>query len=79
MKYNEETQAYFCTPYLKQGYYNYQYVLVDRRTGKPDSEELEGDWYETENSYTVLTYFRPFGARFDKLVAASTVKSTLGR
>lgn len=79
MKYNEETQAYYCTPYLKQGYYNYQYVLVDRRTGKPDSEELEGNWYETENSYTVLTYFRPFGARFDKLVAASTVKSTLGK
>jgi hypothetical protein len=73
MKYDDEAKAYYCTPFLKQGYYNYQYVVVNRETGEIDLDGLEGNWHETGNFYTILTYFRPFGARFDRLVAASTL------
>jgi len=75
LEYNTEAQAYYCEAFLKQGYYNYQYMLVDRASGQLDSEGFEGNWYETGNQYTVLVYFRPFGARYDRLMGAATLKS----
>ncbi len=75
LEYNAEAQAYYCEAFLKQGYYNYQYMLVDRASGQLDSEGFEGNWYETGNQYTVLIYFRPFGVRYDRLMGAATLKS----
>lgn len=73
MQYDQTAKAYYCLPFLKQGYYNYQYVLVDRETGKIDEEGFEGNWHETGNAYTILVYFKPFGSRFERLIAAQTM------
>jgi hypothetical protein len=75
MEFNQEARAYYCEPLLKQGYYNYQYLVVDRKTNVEDTEGFEGNWYDTGNQYTVLVYFRPFGARYDRLMGAATLKS----
>jgi hypothetical protein len=75
MEYSHEAKAYVCEAWLKQGLYNYEYRVVNRSTGKSDEEGLEGNWYETPNKYTILTYFRPFGARFDRLMGAATIDS----
>lgn len=77
MDYDEEAGAYYTEVFLKQGYYNYQYVVVNRVDGAIDPEGVEGNWYETGNTYTVLMYYRPFGARFDRLLSATTFDSTL--
>ena len=76
MQYDQATQVYWCDTWLKQGHYDYQYVVVDRKTGKPELDGLEGNWYTTGNQYTVLIYFRPFGARYDRLMGAVTLNST---
>ena len=73
MEFNEEVKAYYCEVLLKQGYYNYEYVVVDRNTGVREEEGLEGNWYDSSNRYTILVYFRPFGARYDRLMAASSI------
>lgn len=75
MKYDAEAHAYWCDAWLKQGHYDYQYVVIDRKTGKPDLDGLEGNWYATGNQYTILAYFRPFGARYDRLMGAVTLNS----
>lgn len=76
MEHSTEAKAYYCeSPLLKQGFYNYEYRVVSRETGQPDLEGFEGNWYETSNQYTVLVYFRPFGERYDKLVASATIDS----
>jgi len=75
MQYDEQTHVYWCDTWLKQGHYDYQYVVVDRKTGKPDPDGLEGNWYATGNQYTILVYFRPFGARYDRLMGAVTLNS----
>ena len=54
--------------YLKQGVYDYQYVWVDHKSDKPDDILLEGTYFETENDYQVLVYYRPFSARWTELV-----------
>ncbi len=75
MKYDEYSQVYWCDTWLKQGRYDYQYLVVDRRTGELDLDGFEGNWYATGNQYTILIYFRPFGARFDRLMGAVTLNS----
>lgn len=75
MKYSQDAHMYYCEAFLKQGYYNYEYVVVDRKTNKPDPDGLEGNWYETENTYTILVYYHPFGARYDRLVGTVTLNN----
>jgi hypothetical protein len=52
---------------LKQGFYNYAYVLA-KPGMKPDETAYEGSYNQTENIYDVLVYFRPIGARFDHVI-----------
>jgi len=53
--------------FLKQGVYDYQYIWVDK-SNKPDDVLFEGSYFETENDYQVLVYYRPFSARWTELV-----------
>lgn len=75
MQHDPVAQVYWCDTWLKQGHYDYQYVVVDRNTGAPDLDGFEGNWYATGNQYTILIYFRPFGARYDRLMGAVTLNS----
>lgn len=69
LEYNPTRQLYETTVRLKQGFYNYIYVTVPTDKKAPyDASALEGDWYETQNEYTVLVYYRPFGARYDRVI-----------
>ena len=74
MEYDEEYSAYFLEATLKQGYYNYVYMF-ENREGQLDEAVVDGNWYETLNDYTLLVYYRPFGARYDRLVGAKTLVS----
>jgi len=59
--------------YLKQGNYDYQF-LVKEADGY-SVKSTEGNFYRTENQYTVLVYYKPFGARYDRLVGVRTLNS----
>jgi len=77
MVFNESIGAYEKTLILKQGYYSYIYVTKDANNAdaKPDVTLTEGNYWQAENSYTVLVYFRSFSDRGDELVGATTVSS----
>ena len=70
--YSQEARAYVAQLFLKQGYYDYMYAVVPHDSQKIDLEALEGNWHETENEYSILVYFRPFGQRYDRLVGYYT-------
>jgi hypothetical protein len=53
---------------LKQGVYDYQYVWVSNTTKQPDDTILEGNYFETENEYQLLVYYRQTGSRYEQLV-----------
>lgn len=75
MRYNTMSHQYELTLPLKQGFYGYLYAVVKDGETAVNTSLLEGDWYETENEYTILVYFRAFGERYDRLMAAQTVSS----
>ncbi len=68
MIYNPESGRYECLLRLKQGFYNYKYVTVDKKTGQLNEGAISGDFWQTENNYKVLVYYRDLGARFDRLI-----------
>lgn len=71
LDYAAAQQRYEATVQLKQGFYNYIYITVPKNGKSYNASALEGDWYETQNEYTVLVYYRPFGARFDRIIGIS--------
>jgi len=75
LTYSEKLGLYAADILLKQGYYNYTYAVVDKKTKAVDATYFDGNWFEAENDYTILIYFRPFGARYDQLVGRKTFKS----
>ena len=80
MEFNKEKGAYERILFLKQGYYNYAYMTKPfNGQGYPDFSQTEGDYWGTENAYTVLVYYRPFGARADELIGYTTLNSTFQR
>ncbi len=59
---------------LKQGYYDYTYVAVDKNNPSIRTE-LDGDNFETENMYTIFVYYKSFIGRADELIGISTFDS----
>ena len=83
-----ETKCYWLTALVKQGGYDYQYWFVPKvprdqvpRTkvnqSKATLQRTDGSYWQTENEYAVYVYWRPFGARYDRLVGVQIQKSTL--
>ncbi len=68
MTYNYDDGVYETLLYLKQGYYDYEYMFLEDGAQLPDETIIEGNHYETFNEYTVLVYFRPLGGRYDRLI-----------
>lgn len=72
--YNDDAQAYEATLLLKQGAYDFMYLWVPEGSTAGQTGPAEGNFYEAENEYQVYIYHRPFGGRYDRLVAAQQVK-----
>ena len=60
---------------LKQGFYNYKYVMVDENN-MLDEGAISGNFDQTENNYKVLVYYRELGGLYDKLVGVGEASST---
>lgn len=75
MVYDEPTQSYMASLLMKQGYYNYMYMFepAGSRAGEFLTEPVEGNFYQTENKYSVYIYYREFGARTDRLIGYTDV------
>lgn len=72
--YNPATNYWETDIYIKQGYYNYQYVYVKNGSDVIDETFIEGTHWETLNDYTVLIYFQDNGTIYDKLVGVAYLK-----
>lgn len=74
MEYNPERGLYETSFKLKQGFYNYKYVVVTA-DGTLDEGRISGNFWQTENNYKVLVYYRDLGARYDRIIGFNEVSS----
>jgi hypothetical protein len=75
MIYNKDEQMYELNALIKQGYFNYLYVLKPQSKDDVDEQFFEGSYYETENDYIIYVYYKPFGGRYDQLIGSCIVNS----
>lgn len=74
MTYNPREGVYQTSLLMKQGFYNYKYVVVDKDNLLKEGE-ISGNFDETENNYKVVVYYRDLGARYDKIIGLGEANS----
>lgn len=74
MIYDLSEKCYVRSLLLKQGGYNYVYALKAKNREELSVIQTEGSFWESRNRYDVMVYFRPFGARYDRLVGMRSVE-----
>jgi hypothetical protein len=72
LHYVDSVKEYQADIYLKQGYYDYQYAFLKDHSKVADCTVLEGNHSETENTYTIYTYYRPVGIYYDQLIGVKS-------
>ena len=79
MIWNPKRKAYEGRLFLKQGFYNYLYGFKKSDQEDVNYETIEGNFFDTENDYTIFIYHRPFGERYDELIAVKTFNTIKGK
>ena len=81
MDFNADKGVYEKTLLLKQGYYNYMYVTKNNNDddAKSTASLTEGNFWETENTYTILVYYRSLSGRYDELVSVTQLSSLVSK
>ncbi|MFN3840318.1 MAG: type IX secretion system plug protein domain-containing protein [Cyclobacteriaceae bacterium] len=65
MRYDSASKAYHTNVLLRQGWYDYQYLV---KSNKLPPYHFEGSHYETENMYEIFVYYRAFQPNADLLL-----------
>ena len=75
MTFNYFTKMYEGELYLKQGYYDYMYVFLPDGKTAAQTNQIEGDHWETENDYTIYVYHKQLGTYYDQLICVQKFNS----
>ncbi len=74
MIYNEETGNMEASIKMKQGFYNYKYVIKND-DNVIDLNTIGGNFHFTENNYTIIVYYRNFGEVYDSIIGIGATNS----
>jgi uncharacterized protein YqgQ len=77
LMWSEVSRKYECETLLKQGYYNYLYIMKDNSTEKTNLSFIEGSHFQTKNDYYIYVYFREIGRSYDQLIGYIKTSSEL--
>lgn len=75
LEFNEKSGLYEKAVMIKQGFNNFMYTIADKN-GRIDGENaVDGNYYQTENDYSVLVYYRENGQRYDRVIGMGKANS----
>jgi hypothetical protein len=75
MEYNPEKRIYEKAIIIKQGFTSYEYTLADSY-GKVDFENaIDGNFFQTENDYFCIVYYRANNDRYDRVIGKGVANS----
>lgn len=76
MDYNEKKGIYEKALMIKQGFTNFQYVVADEKGIIDNENAIDGNFYQTENNYFVIVYYKENGQRYDRIIGKGVATST---
>ena len=77
LQFNEISRRYECIALLKQGYYNYLYIVQDHSNKQTNLTFIEGSHYQTKNDYYIYVYYREIGKNYEQLIGFKKTSSEL--
>ena len=77
LQFNEISRRYECIALLKQGYYNYLYIVQDHSNKHTNLTFIEGSHYQTKNDYYIYVYYREIGKNYEQLIGFKKTSSEL--
>ncbi len=75
MIYNKDIGMYEKAIMIKQGFTNYQYVISDKSRKIDHENAIDGNYYQTENNYFALVYYRANNQRYDRIIGKGIATS----
>jgi hypothetical protein len=75
MELNSKNGLYEKALLIKQGFTNYEYVVVDSKGAIDNENAIDGNFYQTENDYSILVYYRESIDRYDRVVGKGNANS----
>jgi hypothetical protein len=75
LEYNPKKNVYEKAIMVKQGFTNYKYFMVDDKGYIDYKNDVDGNFFQTENNYMVFAYYRGPNDRYDRVVARGTMNS----
>jgi hypothetical protein len=77
MDFNAAKNIYEKAILIKQGFTNFQYQIADDK-GNIDAENaIDGNFWQTENDYTILVYYRENNDRYERVIGKATANSNV--
>lgn len=75
LDYNEQKGLYEKAIVIKQGFTNFEYEVAGTN-GKIDAANaIDGNFYQTENNYFVIVYYRENNSRYDRVIGKGVASS----
>ncbi|WP_369828553.1 DUF5103 domain-containing protein [Flavobacterium sp. ALD4] len=75
MDYNPKKGIYEKALLIKQGFTNFEYVVSDNKGVIDNENAIDGNFYQTENDYSILVYYRANTDRYDRVVGKGNANS----
>ena len=75
MDFNSKNGLYEKAILIKQGFTNYQYMTVNNKGIIDQENAVDGNFYQTENEYTVLVYYKGSADRYEKVIGKGSASS----
>jgi hypothetical protein len=73
LAYNYDRGGFEGSLFLKQGYYNYHFLMLPNNETIGETEMMDGNFFDMNNEYNFFIYYKPLGGRYDRLVNVTKI------
>jgi len=75
MELNKKSGLYEKAILMKQGFTSFQYILTDKTGGIDFENAIDGNFFQTENNYTAIVYYKGNNDRYDRVIGIANTNS----
>ena len=75
MDYNQDKGVFEKAIMIKQGFTNFQYKIADKKGIIDYENAIDGNFYQTENEYTILVYYKQSSDRYERVIGKGNANS----
>jgi hypothetical protein len=75
MDYNTDKGVFEKAVMIKQGFTNFEYKIADKQGVIDYENAVDGNFYQTENEYTILVYYKESSDRYQRVIGKGNANS----